>query len=125
MFRRPSFLRALSLERARVPAAVLFAILQRAPAVRAVVDAVDYAMESPIGSLIKAAAASAAALGAVDSVAGATTYTLTTGSPGHPSPYTVTAGSQIEGVAFDLLSNPEVEAPPESWTITGNIPPGL
>jgi hypothetical protein len=113
------------IESLRVPAALLLAFLQRTPAVRAVADVLGDGMESPADSLMKAAAASVAALGAVDSVAGATSYSLSTGSPGHPSPYTVTAGSQIEGVAFALDSMPEVAAPPESWTVTGNIPPGL
>jgi hypothetical protein len=74
--------------------------------------------------MIKAAAASFAALGAVDSVAGATTYTLSTGSPGEPSPLTVMEGSNI-GVAFALDANPPTQAAPESWTITGAIPPGM
>jgi hypothetical protein len=116
---------AFRIDRLRAPAALLLALLQRTPAVRTVADGLGNFLESQAGSLIKAAAASVAALGAVDSVAGATTYTLSTGSPGHPSPYSVTEGSQIEGVAFDLDSNPEIASPPESWTITGSIPPGL
>jgi hypothetical protein len=116
---------ALRIDSMRAPAALLLAFLQRTPALRAVADVVGSVLESPAGSVIKAAATSAAALGAVDAMAGATSYSLSTGSPGHPSPYTVTAGSQIEGVAFALDSTPEVAAPPESWTLTGTIPPGL
>jgi hypothetical protein len=100
------------------------AILQRSPAIRVAVGAAEAVLESPVGSLIKAAAASFAALGAVDSVAGATTYTLSTGSPGEPSPLTVMEGSNI-GVAFALVANPPTQAAPESWTITGAIPPGM
>ncbi len=116
---------AFRIDRLRAPAALLLAFLQRTPSARTVVDTFGSALESQAGSLIKAAAATVAALGAVDSMAGATSYSLSTGSPGHPSPYTVTEGSQIEGVAFALNSNPEVAAPPESWTLAGIVPPGL
>lgn len=115
----------LGIDRIRLPAAILVALLQRAPAVRAVADIANHVLESPAGALIRAAAASVAALGAVDSMAGATAYVLSTGSPGHPSPYTVNTGSQIEGVAFALTSTPPTAAPPQSWTIGGSIPPGL
>jgi hypothetical protein len=37
----------------------------------------------------------------------------------------VTAGSQIEAVAFVLESVPQTESPPESWSVSGQIPPGL
>ncbi len=116
---------SLGIDRIRLPAAILVALLQRAPAVRAVADIANHVLESPAGALIRAAAASVAALGAVDSMAGATAYVLSTGSPGHPSPYTVNTGSQIEGVAFALTSTPPTAAPPQSWTIGGSIPPGL
>src|SRR5580700_1884319 len=112
-------------ERLRFPAAVLIALLQRTPALRVAAVAAEAVLESPVGNMIKAAAASLAALGAVDSVAGATTYMLSTGSPGHPSPYSVVARSQIEAVAFALVANPPTAAPAQSWTLTGTIPPGL
>ena len=111
-------------DRARMPAAVLVALLQRAPAVR-MAAAASEAARAPIAAVARAAVAAAAALGAIDSVAGATTYTLSTGSPGHPSPYTVAEGSQVAAVAFALISNPTVTNPAESWTVMGQIPPGL
>ncbi|MGA2017360.1 MAG: hypothetical protein ABSH26_10400 [Opitutaceae bacterium] len=110
--------------RARMPAAVLVALLQRTPAVR-MAAAASEAARAPIAAVARAAVAAAAALGAIDSVAGATTYTLSTGSPGHPSPYTVAEGSQVAAVAFALISNPTVTNPAESWTVMGQIPPGL
>jgi hypothetical protein len=116
---------ALRIDRFRAPTALLLAVLQRAPAVRTAVDCIGSIVGSQAGAVLQAAAASVAALGAIDSVAGATVYALSTGVPGHPSPYAVTEGSQIEGVAFALDSNPEVASPPESWTILGSIPPGL
>jgi hypothetical protein len=117
--------RLSGLSRLRLPAALLAGLLQRGPVVGWVAEAADSVLDSPAVMLLKAAAAAAAALGAVDSVAGATTYTLTTGSPGHPSPYAVSEGSQITGVAFALASVPQTASPPESWTIAGQIPPGL
>ncbi len=108
-------------------------MLQRSPALRIAASLEDYVLESPAAAVLKAAAASVAALGAVDSVAGASstglpassfTYTLSTGSPGHPSPYTVAVGVPITAVAFELQSTP-AQQPPQSWAIAGSIPPGL
>jgi hypothetical protein len=118
-------LAAPRIERLRAPAALLLVFLQRSPAVRTVVEGLGSGLGPQAACILQATAVSLVALGAVDSVAGATVYTLSTGSPGHPSPYTVTEGSQIEGVAFALDSDPETESPPESWTIGGSIPPGL
>ena len=52
------------------------------------------------------------------------TYTLSTGIPGHPSPYSVIVGTPISAVAFLLESTP-AQNPPQSWAIAGTIPPGL
>jgi hypothetical protein len=111
-------------DRLRLPASFLIAFLQRLPALRIAAVASDVVLESPISSMVKAAAASLLALGAVDSVAGATSYSLVT-APSHPSPDTVTEGSQIEAFQFSLSANPQTAAPPESWTLSGQIPPGL
>jgi hypothetical protein len=114
----------------RFPAVALVALLQRSPAVRVALVFGDYVLESPAGALLKTAAASVAALGAIDSVAGASstglayTYTLSTGTPGHPSPYSVIVNTAISQVAFVLESSP-AQNPPQSWAIAGNIPPGL
>jgi hypothetical protein len=112
-------------DRIRLPAAVLLALLQRTPVLRVAAAASDCVLESPVGTILKAAAASLAALGAVDSLAGATVFSLSTGVPGHPSPYQVTEGSQIEAVAFALATMPQTQAQAGSWTVTGTIPPGL
>jgi hypothetical protein len=121
---RKSFL-AARVDRIRYPAAVLLALLQRTPALRIAAAAAEAAFASPVGAVIKAAAASIAALGAVDSVAGATMFSLSTGIPGHPSPYEVTAGSQIEAVAFALATMPQTQAVAGSWMVLGTVPPGL
>jgi hypothetical protein len=111
--------------RFRVPAALLLAFLQRTPALRVSAAAAEGLLDSPAGAMIRAAAASIAALGAVDSVAGATIFMLTTGIPGHPSPYEVTSGSQVEAVGFAIATMPITQAQAGSWSISGNIPPGL
>jgi hypothetical protein len=111
--------------RARGPVCLLLALLQRSPAVQAVADLVGSAFEAPVASLVRASVTSLAALGVVDALAGATAYSLSTGVPGHPSPYTVVEGSQIEAVAFALDAVPQTANPPESWTVSGSIPPGL
>ena len=109
--------------RLRLPAAVLIAVLQRLPSLQFFARAADTVLESNAGMLLKAAVAAAASLGAVDSVAGATVFTLSTGIPGHPSPFAVTAGVAIPAVAFSFTSTPPTDSPPKSWTITGSIPP--
>ncbi len=122
------------LRRLHAPTLALVALLQRSPALRAVVEFGDYVMESPAGALLKSAAASAAALGAVDSVAGASstglsyTYQLSTGTPGHPSPYSVIVNTAISPVAFQLISTP-AQNPPQSWAVapsgSTSLPPGI
>ena len=115
-------MRARRLGCARIPAALLVALLQRTPATRVAVAAVGHALGSPAAAVIRAGAACAAALGAIDSVAGATTYTLVT-TPNNPSPYTVTQGSAISAIVFSLT--PATLTQPGSWTISGPMPPGL
>ena len=58
MPKRSLFLR---IDQARLPVAALLALLQRTPAVRVAVAASEYFIESPIGAVLKAAAASVAA----------------------------------------------------------------
>ena len=115
------------------PAAALLVLLQRSPAPRVASAAGAWVLDGPAGAVLKAAAASLAALGAVDSVAGASTsglpassftYSLSTGTPGHPSPYTVTQGAPITQVAFALQSSP-AQQPPQAWAIEGPMPPGI
>ena len=65
-----------------LPSAMLFALLQRTPAVRVVATAADYVAVSPSGVVLRNAAVAAASLGAIHSMAGATT--LVTNS--HNSP---------------------------------------
>ncbi len=112
------------------PLLALLALLQRTPAVRVAVSLGESCFEAPATSLIKSAAAAVAALGAVDSLAGASstgltyTYILTTQNVAQESPYTVPAGIPLSPVAYILTSNPAQSAP-QSWAIEGPMPPGL
>jgi hypothetical protein len=101
-----------------LPAALLLGLLQRTPIVRVVAAAADRLSGSPVAALIRAATVSAASLGAMHSLAGATT--LVTNSP---SPLAATAAKTITAVAFGI-NGPGV-GQPGSWTVGGSIPPGL
>jgi hypothetical protein len=101
----------------------LIALLQRSPAARVAADVEEFVMVSPIGTLLKAAAAGVAALGAVDSMAGATTLasSITPNPTGTLPTLDATVNVAITPVAFTITNTINVG----SWTITGNIPPGM
>ena len=83
----------------------------------------EFVAASPVGSLIKSAAAAAAALGAVDSMAGATTLatTLTPNPSGALPAFDATVGEAITPVGFTITNTLNIG----SWKVTGQIPPGL
>ena len=71
---------------------------------------------SPIGAILKSTFAAVASLGALNSLAGATTLTSN-----NPSPENGTVGTAISSTAFGVIGT---TSPPGSWTIK-SIPPGL
>lgn len=99
-----------------LPAALLMVLLQRVPMLRAVVTT-EFVVSSGVGSVLKGVLAGSAALGAVQTVAGATE--LDVGSGGNPASATV--GQSFLG-GFAVVGAPAVAA---SYEITGNLPPGL
>ena len=103
--------------------ATLVALLQRSPVLRVVSTAEDFVLSSPVGALLKSAAVAAASLGAVDSMAGATTLASTlTPSPNGTLPvFETTVGVPITPLGFTITNTMNVG----SWTVTGQIPPGL
>jgi len=112
---------ALIAARWRAPAAVLAVILQRTPAVRVASEAASFVLESPAASVLRAGALAAAALGAVDTVAGASTSTTTM-----VADVTVPATVAI-GQAFKMdvtVSGPAVTFA-KSWDVTNTLPPGI
>jgi hypothetical protein len=103
--------------------ATLVALLQRSPAVRFAAAAEELVIASPVGTLLKAAAAAAASLGAIDSMAGATILasSVTPNPSGNLPTFDATVGTAITPLGFTITNTMNVA----SWTITGNIPPGL
>jgi hypothetical protein len=98
-----------------LPVGVLVALLQRTPALRMAAAAGDYVIASPVGQVLRAAF-TLAALGAMHSRAGATTFVTSQSSPvsgnvGQPISY-----------AFTYTGTPSL---PQSFTVSGTLPPGL
>lgn len=113
----------------QLPATVLVVLLQRTPVLRAL------AFEGPgicirSGDLLRSAF-TVAALGAYDTVAGATQFSTTVVSPTTATPTSTTATKTINatgtvGSPFSLALN--VTGAPstlKSWKVTGTFPPGL
>jgi hypothetical protein len=103
--------------------ATLVALLQRTPVLRVAAAADEFIAASPVGSLLKSAAAAVAALGAIDSVAGATTLatTITPSPSGNLPDLDATVGVAITTVGFTITNTMNIA----SWKVTGDIPPGL
>jgi hypothetical protein len=99
-----------------LPTGVLIALLQRSPVVQVAASSAAAIFRSPAVDVLKATIAAAAAFGAVDTVAGATTLTATTASP-----LAATTGTAAS-VAFGVLGT---QTPPESWSVSGTLPPGM
>ena len=100
-----------------LPGALLIALLQRTPVVRVVATTGDYFLSSTAGNVLKAAASTLGALGAVHSMAGATTLSAST-----PSPASGTVAAPFSTVVFTIKGAPAATA---SWTIVSGVPPGL
>jgi hypothetical protein len=103
--------------RLNVPTAALLALLQRSPAVRWVVAGADYVTASPIGALLRPAGVAAAALGAVNALAGATTLIESNNQPSD----TIPVGSAMQPVIFGVNNTINLG----SWLVGGALPPGL
>ncbi len=96
---------------------MLIALLQRSPVVRMLEIADEMVTTSPIGSILKSSVAAIASLGAINSLAGATTL-----STNAASPVNAVVGTAISPVAFSILGT---ISPPGSWQVVSNLPPGL
>ena len=101
----------------------LFTLLQRSPAVRVVEIADEYVAASPVGALVKYAAAALASLGAINSMAGATILASSlTPNPTGPLPvFNAVVNKPITNLAFTITNTMNIA----SWTVSGQIPPGL
>jgi hypothetical protein len=103
--------------------ATLVALLQRTPVLRVAAVADELVASSPIGTLLKSAAAVVTSLGAIDSMAGATILasTLTPNPSGALPNFDATVGVAITPIAFTITNTMNIG----SWMVTGTIPPGM
>lgn len=108
-------LRTSSFQRHATPLAILLALLQRTPAQRVITAIAEFTVSSPGANVFRSAAAIGASLGAIHSLAGATTLQATMSSP-----VTTNVGSNVQ-IGFTVLNTINIG----SWKITGSVPPGL
>jgi hypothetical protein len=106
------------LHRLSLPGSILLALLQRTPVLNVVAIADEMVVSSPFGAVLKSVVAAVAALGAMNSLAGATPLVPSSGSVGGIS---VAAGSAVS--VFYTVNG--TQTPPMSWMVSGSIPPGL
>jgi hypothetical protein len=113
-----------------LPGAFLVMLLQRTPVLRLAAVAEEQLVASPIGTVLRSAAAIAASLGAMHSLAGATTMYVQQNStifvkfgdpPRLDSPIPLTAGTPIAPILIYVNGGP---SPAGSFEIK-NLPPGL
>lgn len=98
-----------------LPTGVLIALLQRSPALKVVCAVGEYVLSSPIGTVLRGVVTTAASLGAVQTLAGATQLSATSASP-----LSVTVGSSVN-VGFTITG---AQTPAGSFTVSGSLPPG-
>jgi len=111
--------------RLRLPLTFLIVLLQRMPAIRLLAVAEDWAASSPLSAVLRSVGLAAAGLGALDTLAGATsvaTVSLVIIS-GPSSPMSAKTGTAITPVAFGVTG--AGANTPNSWTLVSGLPPGL
>lgn len=101
--------------RVQLPALALIALLQRTPIVRLLLCAESVVVRGSLGQVLRSTALVATAVGAVDTLAGATTFSATPASPA-----SATTGAAFQA-AFAVTGAPSTV---KSYTIS-NLPPGL
>jgi hypothetical protein len=102
-----------------LPGALLIALLQRTPLLRVAAAAGEIIHASPVGAVLRAAVATAASLGALHSLAGATTLSVSSGAE---SGVSGTVGAQLGPIAMGTIGT---QTQPLSWQISGTIPAGV
>lgn len=100
-----------------LPGALLFALLQRTPAVQVATTAAEFVVASPVGAVLRSAVLAAASLGAMHSMAGATQFVASR------NPVTGTVGTAIQPATFTVTG---AQSSPGSFRlVSGSLPPGL
>lgn len=100
---------------AHVPAGILVALLQRTPVLRLLAPAEELASSAPAGAVVRSAFAAVASLGAVQALAGATQFVVSSQA------VTGTVGTAITPVAFTVNG---AQTPAGSYRVS-TLPPGL
>lgn len=101
-----------------LPGAMLMVLLQRTPVLSLLGTTEEIVIASPMGTVLKSIVASVAALGAVNTLVGATPLVPSTGTA---TGITVAAGNSVS--VFYTVNG--TQTPPMSWHVTGTFPPGL
>ncbi|GAB5562427.1 MAG: hypothetical protein SynsKO_40740 [Synoicihabitans sp.] len=101
-----------------VPASLLLMLLQRTPIVRAIIST-ESSARGPVSAILRSAIAGSTALGAIHTVAGATTINPAPGSDKNPAPGKV--GESFTG-GFAIIGAPSSTG---SYEVKGTIPAGL
>jgi hypothetical protein len=104
--------------RAKLPVLMLITLLQRSPVARLWSAAGEFFGEAPTGFVLKSSVATMAALGAVHTLAGATSYALQATAS---TPISAAADQAISPIGFTVTNTINIG----SWKITGAIPAGL
>ncbi|MEY4940369.1 MAG: hypothetical protein RIQ93_2104, partial [Verrucomicrobiota bacterium] len=107
--------RPRALLRLKLPAVMLLTLLQRSPAVRVVGTLEQAVTGSPLGAVLRSTLASAASLGALHSMAGATVLEAS-----QPGPFSASVGATV-AIGFTVTNTINIA----SWRVTGSFPPGL
>jgi plastocyanin len=101
-----------------LPTLSLLALLQRTPVLRIASSAGQCLVSSPIGTLLRSAAATAASVGAMNSLVGATPLIPSVGSE---TGITVAVGTPVS-VAYTIAP---IQDAISQWTVSGSVAPGL
>jgi hypothetical protein len=109
--------------RAQLPLALLVALLQRTPIVRVAAVAEELVIASPLGAVLRSTVAAVASLGALHTLAGATTFFSASsgGTVSNPGPLSLKVGTQVPLIAFGVNDTINIA----SWKIGGTLPPGV
>lgn len=102
--------------RVNAPVVILLALMQRTPVMRVMAAGEAMVAASPVGAILRSIFTTAAGLGTLHSLAGATALVASA-----PSPLSATVGQAIPSVAFTVTDTINIG----SWNLGGTLPPGL
>jgi len=107
-----------AIARIQLPVLMLITLLQRSPVFQFLSAAGEFFGKGPTGFVLKSSVATVAALGAMQTMAGATSYQLVTTSS---TPVAAVMNQPISPIGFTVTNTINIG----SWKIVGPIPAGL